>query len=184
MAQQGGALEDAGVYEHAVSCNLRVRQRGACCAQMVRDAGGVCIADEVQTGFGRTGSHYWGFENQGVVPDIVTMAKVRRPAQRCRSCRECMRGSGRAWSSSCVHSTPMQCSCARQGQQAGFGGAAMRGRTCRQALPTHAPLRPAGHRQRAAAGGGGDDAGDRGHDGAAPALQHVRRQPGVLRGGA
>eukprot|EP01018_Ginkgo_biloba_P014940 Gb_01647 [translate_table: standard] len=41
----------------------------------VRKAGGVCIADEVQTGFGRTGSHYWGFETQGVVPDIVTMAK-------------------------------------------------------------------------------------------------------------
>ena len=41
----------------------------------VRAAGGVCIADEVQTGFGRTGSHYWGFETQGVIPDIVTMAK-------------------------------------------------------------------------------------------------------------
>src|SRR5215211_7613299 len=41
----------------------------------VRAAGGVCIADEVQTGFGRTGTHYWGFETQGVVPDIVTMAK-------------------------------------------------------------------------------------------------------------
>jgi alanine-glyoxylate transaminase/(R)-3-amino-2-methylpropionate-pyruvate transaminase len=41
----------------------------------VRAAGGVCIADEVQTGFGRTGSHYWGFETQDVVPDIVTMAK-------------------------------------------------------------------------------------------------------------
>ncbi len=38
-------------------------------------AGGVCIADEVQTGFGRTGSHYWGFETQNVIPDIVTMAK-------------------------------------------------------------------------------------------------------------
>ncbi|KAF3440184.1 hypothetical protein FNV43_RR18463 [Rhamnella rubrinervis] len=38
-------------------------------------AGGVCIADEVQTGFGRTGSHYWGFETQGAIPDIVTMAK-------------------------------------------------------------------------------------------------------------
>src|SRR5262245_37577328 len=49
-----------------------------CCqAQMVREAGGVCIADEVQTGFGRTGSNYWGFQNQGVIPDIVTMAKVR-----------------------------------------------------------------------------------------------------------
>ena len=43
---------------------------------MVRKAGGVCIADEVQTGFGRTGSHYWGFQTQDVVPDIVTMAKV------------------------------------------------------------------------------------------------------------
>ncbi|MCF8098873.1 MAG: aminotransferase class III-fold pyridoxal phosphate-dependent enzyme, partial [Desulfarculaceae bacterium] len=41
----------------------------------VRAAGGLCIADEVQTGFGRTGDHYWGFEAQGVVPDIVTMAK-------------------------------------------------------------------------------------------------------------
>ena len=41
----------------------------------IRAAGGVCIADEVQTGFGRTGSHFWGFETQGVIPDIVTMAK-------------------------------------------------------------------------------------------------------------
>ena len=41
----------------------------------VRAAGGLCIADEVQTGFGRTGTHYWGFETQGVIPDIVTMAK-------------------------------------------------------------------------------------------------------------
>jgi len=41
----------------------------------VRAAGGVCIADEVQAGFGRSGSHYWGFETQGVIPDIVTMAK-------------------------------------------------------------------------------------------------------------
>ncbi|MBM4194857.1 MAG: aspartate aminotransferase family protein [Gemmatimonadetes bacterium] len=41
----------------------------------VRAAGGLCIADEVQTAFGRTGDHYWGFENFGVVPDMVTMAK-------------------------------------------------------------------------------------------------------------
>ena len=40
-----------------------------------RAAGGVCICDEVQTGFGRTGTHYWGFETQGALPDIVTMAK-------------------------------------------------------------------------------------------------------------
>jgi alanine-glyoxylate transaminase/(R)-3-amino-2-methylpropionate-pyruvate transaminase len=42
---------------------------------VVREHGGLCIADEVQTGFGRTGDHYWGFQNWGVVPDIVTMAK-------------------------------------------------------------------------------------------------------------
>ena len=45
--------------------------------QHVRAAGGVCIADEVQVGFGRFGTHYWGFQQQGpdVVPDIVTMGK-------------------------------------------------------------------------------------------------------------
>jgi len=43
--------------------------------KVIREAGGVCIADEVQTGFGRTGTHYWGFQNHGVIPDIVTMAK-------------------------------------------------------------------------------------------------------------
>lgn len=41
----------------------------------VRKAGGLCIADEVQTGFGRTGANYWGFQNFDVVPDIVSMAK-------------------------------------------------------------------------------------------------------------
>ncbi|MGE5278237.1 MAG: aminotransferase class III-fold pyridoxal phosphate-dependent enzyme [Acidobacteriota bacterium] len=40
-----------------------------------RAAGAVCIADEVQVGFGRVGTHFWGFETQGVVPDIVTMGK-------------------------------------------------------------------------------------------------------------
>ncbi|MBA3467256.1 MAG: aminotransferase class III-fold pyridoxal phosphate-dependent enzyme, partial [Gemmatimonadaceae bacterium] len=42
---------------------------------ITRANGGLCIADEVQTGFGRTGDHYWGFENFGVTPDFVTMAK-------------------------------------------------------------------------------------------------------------
>lgn len=58
----GGAVELAPGYLPAVY-------------KIVRDAGGVCIADEVQTGFGRTGEAYWGFQTQGVVPDIVTMAK-------------------------------------------------------------------------------------------------------------
>jgi alanine-glyoxylate transaminase/(R)-3-amino-2-methylpropionate-pyruvate transaminase len=46
-----------------------------CAYEHVRAAGGLCIADEVQAGFGRTGTHFWGFETQGVIPDIVTMAK-------------------------------------------------------------------------------------------------------------
>jgi alanine-glyoxylate transaminase / (R)-3-amino-2-methylpropionate-pyruvate transaminase len=44
-------------------------------AERVRAAGGLYIADEVQSGFGRTGDHFWGFEAGGVVPDIVVMAK-------------------------------------------------------------------------------------------------------------
>ena len=44
-------------------------------AERVRAAGGLYIADEVQSGFGRTGAHFWGFEADGVVPDIVVMAK-------------------------------------------------------------------------------------------------------------
>jgi 4-aminobutyrate aminotransferase-like enzyme len=41
----------------------------------VRGAGGFCISDEVQVGFGRLGASFWGFELGGVVPDIVTMGK-------------------------------------------------------------------------------------------------------------
>ncbi len=41
----------------------------------VRAAGGVCIADEVQVGFGRLGTHFWGFETQSVTPDIVVLGK-------------------------------------------------------------------------------------------------------------
>jgi 4-aminobutyrate aminotransferase-like enzyme len=41
-----------------------------------RAAGGLCIADEVQVGLGRLGSWFWGFEQQKVVPDIVTIAKA------------------------------------------------------------------------------------------------------------
>ncbi|WP_416972987.1 aminotransferase [Streptomyces sp. 4F14] len=44
--------------------------------EAVRAAGGLCIADEVQVGYGRLGTHFWGFEQQGVVPDIVTVAKA------------------------------------------------------------------------------------------------------------
>ncbi|XP_065090904.1 alanine--glyoxylate aminotransferase 2, mitochondrial isoform X1 [Ochlerotatus camptorhynchus] len=43
--------------------------------ELVRANGGLFVADEVQTGFARTGEHYWGFEGHDIVPDIVTMAK-------------------------------------------------------------------------------------------------------------
>ncbi|KAK1270548.1 hypothetical protein QJS04_geneDACA005903 [Acorus gramineus] len=58
----GGILELAPGYLPAVYSTIK-------------KAGGLCIADEVQSGFARTGSHFWGFESHGVVPDIVTMAK-------------------------------------------------------------------------------------------------------------
>lgn len=43
--------------------------------QKVRDHGGICIIDEVQSGFGRTGDNFWGFEAHDVVPEIIVMAK-------------------------------------------------------------------------------------------------------------
>ncbi|MEM1305815.1 MAG: aspartate aminotransferase family protein, partial [Planctomycetota bacterium] len=42
---------------------------------IIREHGGLCIADEVQGGFGRTGEHYWAHQNWGVTPDAITMAK-------------------------------------------------------------------------------------------------------------
>ena len=42
---------------------------------IVKGAGGLCIVDEVQIGFGRVGSHFWGFERSGVIPDIITLGK-------------------------------------------------------------------------------------------------------------
>ena len=44
-------------------------------AEKIRAAGGLFIADEVQYGFGRSGSHFWGFDFHGALPDIVTMGK-------------------------------------------------------------------------------------------------------------
>lgn len=42
----------------------------------IRSVGGLCIADEVQVGYGRLGSNFWGFQEHNVEPDIVTMAKA------------------------------------------------------------------------------------------------------------
>ncbi len=44
-------------------------------AEVVRKAGGLLICDEVQSGFGRIGSHFWAYEKQGVIPDIVVLGK-------------------------------------------------------------------------------------------------------------
>lgn len=44
--------------------------------EMVRASGGLCISDEVQVGYGRLGTHFWGFQEHGVIPDIITMAKA------------------------------------------------------------------------------------------------------------
>jgi 4-aminobutyrate aminotransferase-like enzyme/Ser/Thr protein kinase RdoA (MazF antagonist) len=43
--------------------------------ERIRNAGGVCIADEVQTGLGRLGDHYFGFQEQMAIPDIVVLGK-------------------------------------------------------------------------------------------------------------
>jgi len=45
------------------------------CFDMVRKSGGVCVCDEVQVGFGRFGSHFWAFQQQQVIPDIMTCGK-------------------------------------------------------------------------------------------------------------
>ncbi|MGO4300810.1 aminotransferase [Leifsonia sp. RAF41] len=44
--------------------------------ERIRERGGVCIADEVQVGYGRLGHYFWGSEQQGVVPDVITVAKA------------------------------------------------------------------------------------------------------------
>jgi len=66
------------IAESILSCAGQIVLPGnylAAAFKFVRQAGGVCISDEVQVGFGRTGAHFWGFEAQGAVPDIVTMGK-------------------------------------------------------------------------------------------------------------
>jgi 4-aminobutyrate aminotransferase-like enzyme/Ser/Thr protein kinase RdoA (MazF antagonist) len=65
-------------FESALSCGGQIVLPPGYLAKAfaaVRAGGGVCVADEVQTGFGRAGSHFWTFETQGVVPDIVTLGK-------------------------------------------------------------------------------------------------------------
>lgn len=79
-----GELEARGVRPAAFLVDTIVSSSGvvtppagylSAAAEIIREAGGLFIADEVQPGFGRTGAHFWGFEADGVVPDIVTMGK-------------------------------------------------------------------------------------------------------------
>ncbi|CAN5535403.1 aminotransferase class III-fold pyridoxal phosphate-dependent enzyme [soil metagenome] len=78
QVQQQGRGVAAFIAESLLGCGGQIVLPDnylAAAYQHVRAAGGVCIADEVQVGFGRVGTHFWGFETQGVVPDIVTMGK-------------------------------------------------------------------------------------------------------------
>jgi 4-aminobutyrate aminotransferase-like enzyme/Ser/Thr protein kinase RdoA (MazF antagonist) len=73
-----GTRPAAFIAESILSCGGQIVLPDgylAACYDAVRGAGGLCIADEVQVGFGRAGRHFWAFESQGVVPDIVTMGK-------------------------------------------------------------------------------------------------------------
>ena len=77
LHQNGGNIA-AFICESLLGCGGQIVLPAGYLAEVyrhIRNAGGVCIADEVQVGFGRVGSHFWGFETQGVVPDIVTMGK-------------------------------------------------------------------------------------------------------------
>jgi len=76
--QQNGKGVSAYIAESLQSCGGQIFAPTGYFQKVydvVRKAGGVCIADEVQVGFGRVGTHYWAFETQNVVPDIVTVAK-------------------------------------------------------------------------------------------------------------
>jgi 4-aminobutyrate aminotransferase-like enzyme len=78
QAGQSGRKVAAFICESLLSCGGQIVLPDGYLREVynqVRASGGICIADEVQVGFGRVGSHFWGFETQDVVPDIVTMGK-------------------------------------------------------------------------------------------------------------
>jgi 4-aminobutyrate aminotransferase-like enzyme/Ser/Thr protein kinase RdoA (MazF antagonist) len=75
-SKSGGAA--AFLFESILSCGGQIDPppgflKMACAS--AREAGLLCLADEVQIGFGRVGVSFWGFERQGIIPDIVTMGK-------------------------------------------------------------------------------------------------------------
>lgn len=76
--QLEGRNPAAFIFESVISCGGQVElpKRFLIEAyQYVREAGGLCVADEVQTGCGRAGDYFWAFEEHGVVPDVVTIGK-------------------------------------------------------------------------------------------------------------
>jgi 4-aminobutyrate aminotransferase-like enzyme/Ser/Thr protein kinase RdoA (MazF antagonist) len=76
--QAQGRNPAAFIFESVISCGGQVELPENFLKQAyqhVRDAGGVCLADEVQTGCGRAGDHFWAFQQHDVVPDIVTIGK-------------------------------------------------------------------------------------------------------------
>jgi 4-aminobutyrate aminotransferase-like enzyme/Ser/Thr protein kinase RdoA (MazF antagonist) len=73
-----GRKPAALIFESIISCGGQIELPVGflkSAYKLVRDAGGVCIADEVQTGCGRVGKTFWGFELHDIVPDIVTIGK-------------------------------------------------------------------------------------------------------------
>jgi 4-aminobutyrate aminotransferase-like enzyme len=73
-----GRKPAAFICESIISCGGQIElpdQYLELAYSMVRESGGICIADEVQVGCGRVGKHFWGFQLHGVIPDIVTIGK-------------------------------------------------------------------------------------------------------------
>lgn len=68
-----GMIVDSVLSSDGVQCDPATFLRPA--AELVRDAGGLWIADEVQSGFGRLGTGWWGFERHGLQPDLVVLGK-------------------------------------------------------------------------------------------------------------
>ncbi|HEY3202530.1 MAG TPA: aminotransferase class III-fold pyridoxal phosphate-dependent enzyme [Thermoanaerobaculia bacterium] len=77
-SRERGGKPSAFMCESLLSCGGQIEPPPgylAAAYRHAREAGAVCIADEVQVGFGRVGTHFWGFQTQDVTPDIVTMGK-------------------------------------------------------------------------------------------------------------
>jgi 4-aminobutyrate aminotransferase-like enzyme len=78
ILRNSGAKVAAFIAEPVVGCGGQVPLAPGylnALYPIIRAQGGVCISDEVQTGFGRLGTHFWGFEAQQVIPDIVVLGK-------------------------------------------------------------------------------------------------------------